>query len=1111
MKVFNKLLILKWHYIEHEMIELGNINFLTGKNASGKSTIIDAMQVILLGDTSGHIFNKSANEKSRRTLLSYVKGELTDNEEAGFNYLRNDDFTSIIAMQAYDNLKNKYFTIGIQIDMATDNTWEKSFFILDGKIPENHFILDGNVMNIRELKDFSDRNKVKLDQYRQNNRYREALLGKLGNVNNKYFSLFKKAVPFTPITDIKGFITEFICDTDKKVDIVSMQNNIRYYERMKLEAEDIEKRIKVLENIQENYKEYNRLRDLEKLHGYIVDKAREQSAIERIDSIESNIKNLEKEISKKKEEYEENKRKVDNLNYEKDSINKELSNSAEYNRDKEYREKIKDLNKKIKENEDTRDRIINKLKQRIGSWNYRFSELEIQKENCEMKAFLDKLEELMSLLNENDIGKLDYDVLCLINKKMKKKIENYNIKQYKVESDIEAKKDEKANLQQEIVNLKKGKKGVEERIINLKNLISNELSTIYNKKVDVELICDLIEIKNEKWQDAIEGYLHTQKFYLYIEPKYFIEGLKIYERYKNECNIYGVGLIDIEKVREKQRSYVEGSLAEEIQTDNYDVRQYINYLLGRVMKVDDVSQLRNHRVSITVSCMLYKNYVARQINPRRYEIPFIGVRAIKRQLEVKRQEEIKVEEELKGLKKKENDLKEICKLRDVGEDIIDEFYRRKIDINLIPSDKKILIDWQQKLSEIDASNFIMLKRNLEELDNSINDINDKMIEIKSDSKTANDKIHKLKNDDIKVAKYDKDKCTRNIEDLYDKEWIISIGQPKYEQELKRLITSKLVIDNFKSSKKRFDGQIKNQWLQLANTRQNYIREFQGTFNINDKSNEAYDKLLTQLSETDLPKYKGKIDDAIKTAQQEFKDDFLSKLKYNIDVVTGQIKELNAALKSMSFGKDSYAFKVTPNTQYKKYYEMITDPRLMGEFTIFSGVFQDKYKDVMGELFKKIIDVGEGALSVDEREEMEINIKKYTDYRTYLDFDLVVTDTNGRKSHLSKMITKKSGGETQTPFYISVLASFYRIYRMNAKKNDTSRLIIFDEAFSKMDHERIAVCIKLLRDLGFQALISAPTEKVANIAPIVDKTLGVIRTSDRTFVKAFTKKELNDVI
>ena len=125
------------------------------------------------------------------------------------------------------------------------------------------------------------------------------------------------------------------------------------------------------------------------------------------------------------------------------------------------------------------------------------------------------------------------------------------------------------------------------------------------------------------------------------------------------------------------------------------------------------------------------------------------------------------------------------------------------------------------------------------------------------------------------------------------------------------------------------------------------------------------------------------------------------------------------------------------------------------------------------------------------------------------FDLYVIDEEGRSQRLSRTLNKKSGGETQTPFYISVLASFAQLYRVRHKQEagNTMRLIIFDEAFSKMDSERIQESIKLLRRYGLQALLSAPPEKIGDIAPLVDRNLCVFRSGDRSYVKAFDSKRL----
>ena len=104
MKLLKKLLLINWHYFSHQMIEFEQLNYMTGVNASGKSTIIDALQLVLFGDTAGRYFNKSASGKSARTLDSYLCGELSDNADGGYRYLRSGRFTSYVVTKPHASL-----------------------------------------------------------------------------------------------------------------------------------------------------------------------------------------------------------------------------------------------------------------------------------------------------------------------------------------------------------------------------------------------------------------------------------------------------------------------------------------------------------------------------------------------------------------------------------------------------------------------------------------------------------------------------------------------------------------------------------------------------------------------------------------------------------------------------------------------------------------------------------------------------------------------------------------------------------------------------------------------------------------------------------------------
>ena len=85
----------------------------------------------------------------------------------------------------------------------------------------------------------------------------------------------------------------------------------------------------------------------------------------------------------------------------------------------------------------------------------------------------------------------------------------------------------------------------------------------------------------------------------------------------------------------------------------------------------------------------------------------------------------------------------------------------------------------------------------------------------------------------------------------------------------------------------------------------------------------------------------------------------------------------------------------------------------------------------------------------------------------------------------------AGGEGQNPLYVALLASFAQAYRIHSpiqgRRMPTLRLVVLDEAFSKMDAEKVASCIELIRGLGFQAIIRATNDKMQNYLENVDKT------------------------
>ena len=67
-QALSKICLNNWHYIDKKVLTLNEgINFFTGHSGSGKSTVLDALQIVLYADTDGRrFFNKAAADDSNR-------------------------------------------------------------------------------------------------------------------------------------------------------------------------------------------------------------------------------------------------------------------------------------------------------------------------------------------------------------------------------------------------------------------------------------------------------------------------------------------------------------------------------------------------------------------------------------------------------------------------------------------------------------------------------------------------------------------------------------------------------------------------------------------------------------------------------------------------------------------------------------------------------------------------------------------------------------------------------------------------------------------------------------------------------------------------------------
>jgi len=1124
MKKLTRLLLIHWHYFTHETVSFETLNFLTGKNASGKSTIIDAMQLVLFGDTSGSYFNKAASGKGNRSLMGYLKGELGDDEDSGFKYLRNGRFTSYIALEFFDEEKDRYFTGGCCFDVYSENDMQKLFFLYDGGFPKNEFVENKIPWEIRKLREFL---KEKYPSHKTTDvgrEFRTALYGKMGGLRDRFGSLLKKAVSFNPNVDIQDFISEFVCDTQQTVDVSQMQENIRSYKRLEDEANVLQIKISQLEEIMAEHTAFIRAKQDEQLYSYLIDQAQQDMKTSELERAQKNVEELLSKLQDVELSIASQSSRLSHMQDERSQLHARLINDEAAQAIELLESEIVAKEAQIKGIFAGFEKAIARLSQYISSWNRcvtgmseKLMSLDAGSMDalldsrildiCEESAYFLKQAECLANMDDQSILSVGESGLQELSSQIQMLIAHTIELGSRIVDEQQRLATRRSALQQEQKSLESGIYQFPQDALDLKTAIASRLRTLAKHEVKVTIIAEAAEIENDRWRNVIEGYLNTQKYYVIVPDQYFRDALRVFDAMKRDRKLYGTGLVDIEKLRRKNPSIDPGSLAEEIQTTDSDVRVFLNFTLGWVHKCETVNELRRFNTAVTDDGMLYQNYVVRAMNPERWAKPAIGQSAIRRRLDAVKLELTMLTNQISACATAKAGIDLCSKLSIPGESDIQQAVAYAKEKQTIPVLEQDVLRLRTSLAAIDKSSIDALKNHVAQLDISIKSLEADLRAQNKEQGILEERLRVCQEETIPKLEDEIKTSLQCIAQKYDSEWVESTGGLRYQRELSTRRSAEDIYRAFPRELNRSTNTRNSSWSNLVELRQDYNRKYIMGYDTKAEANDAYDDAWLELSENKLPEYLARIEDTRKKAFEQFREDFLSRLENNIRDADTQINGLNAAIKGSFFGEESFRFKIIPRPEYKRYYDMLVDPMKMeGGYNLFSEQFNLKYKDEIAELFA-IITNEDGGGKAQEKSDYDKRVQMFTDFRTYLTFDLESVNRDGESQRLSKTMGKKSGGETQTPFYVAVLASFAQLYRTGRDKTqNTARLIIFDEAFSKMDGERIIRSVQLLRQFHFQVILSAPTEKVGDIGTLVDRNLCVLREGKHTCVKAFDPRK-----
>lgn len=1075
MKKLTRLKLINWHRFTNTTIDFETSTLISGENGAGKSTLLDAIQFVIICSTN--YFNKAAHENGKRKLTGYIRCK-TGRENKP--YERTGEISAHVALEFYEEKRDKYFVIGAVVDSASEGQEKTVRYLMDGVRLEDDFFFQGRTP--KSINQFRTTNAKKIRQWCTTDKEARSMMkNRFGRIEDKFFRLIPKALAFRPIDDIKDFVYSYVLD-EKAVNIDVLRENVRTYQDLQRTLENVKVRIGRLENI--NTLHDQAMDGLQKDRQYEYYLARAEA-----DLVQESIGRMQSEIQSdmlRLEELNGQIRTVKVEQTEKQQIRDDLR--AELATDKDFLAKDEQEKKlQILEN-----RKSDMLKERDT----------LQKS---MDVAKEQLKKLLKVKDTDDCIRLYYENLCTPDKdfRLTETKENlFRVISYKNEmrnrvlqkkAEVQAKEaavsGEKQELDRKIELLMKKKLSYTDDVERVRTSIKEEFQRI-GRTPEPRILCELLEITDDTWRNAVEGYLNTQRFYILVEPENFDIALGIYDRLRKERKAYGVGLINTQNLEEFDTA-PQGSLATVVSSKNKYAKRYINMILGKVHMCDHYRELKKYKTSITRECMKYQNNVASAIKPAVFETPYIGQNALKVQLEQAKQKREEIKKQLEEMQERIEQLAFVLEPLSTEQDT-DIKYR----IDVIGDLRQISVEIRKCKDNIATleknSNMIMKQVQLSTLEKMLEEI---AVNLNNQNRAAGKIEERISLTKQRVADEKVNHAEKAVlfEQIGDR---AGDSLPIWKQEYEKQTVDKSFTqfkDNYLRRRKANQTLVDRSVDAMKGAMNGYKTAHDFGAPAAMEGYPDFEAEYLKLKNSELLQYEDKVETARSAAEEEFREQFLSKLQENMKTAQTEFKELNKALNDIAFSNEKYEFMYMPSKKYRQYYEMIMDDfnAMQGE-SIFSGMFHENHKAVIEELFERLaIDNDNSAKALDE----------FTDYRTYMDYDIRIIHSDGNYSLYSKVCEEKSGGETQTPFYVTVAASFVQLYKNNIG-GEAIGLVLFDEAFNNMDDERIGGVLEFLRRLPLQILIAAPPDKIQYISPFVEETLLVMTDEKVSFAERY---------
>ena len=1090
-----RLKLINWHNFENVTFDCARLTYMIGVNAVGKTTILDAIRYCL---TTNRNFNALGNKKSGRTLQGSVHAK-----QRGENaYRRPGRTVAYIGAEFWDSVKRTNFVIAVRVESEGpmqelhpgDQTW---YISEDGITLEKLPFIDPRTGAPSAKEDFKPA-VGRLSYTRSPSEARDRICRALGigrassPLGKKFNEVFQMGTSMDEIPNFREFLYQYILP-QPELDLDALQGDRVELENLHAVLAEAQTRAAALEQIVEYGREA-----ASKETDALVNRGAALLARAEADAGEDSVW---------QERLDAGHRQLAELN-----ASYEAAKNAEAEARRAY------LAAHGAASASGEGRALDAMTEELAR-KKSVMDAAAQKVSA-LERTADTVTNLLTVLNRSGFAverslwpvSLTAEQLPVLTEALdgiEKPLEEQYFAARQTVADL-ARAQEEKRAELDAVSGGKWVYPHGDAATKVRDAVNAELKS-RGMQPDAKIFCELLNVADESWQDCVEACLGDRRFDILVPPAHYAAAKSAFVALKEKVG--PISLLDTPGLRKANRradTAPADSLAAQVTSENPLAAQYADTILRRIVCCDTPDTLENYPDSATRDLLRHHPFrLERLRTPQRY----IGLEARRARAGALAGEMNTLAEEVRAAAQAEQNLKaaysqyqtllrgttleELAALWDARAALTAA--REAVDAQaakLAECRENPLLQQLYKEEEVREAAWEAARTAVEQTGGDLRVCEKQIASCEAEQQKAVDTA---------------EKSAQAAESFFAAHPLVEPLSRSRQQALTGPDKSpRAAAQAAEKAQAKLDDALTvylNSTLEPA--QKAYNQRYVCDYPLGLAGLEQYRAQHESLVRIDLERYAARLEQAQRDCKDRFRKDILFRMKDDIFNARRQFRELNKVMEQLTYGEEVYRFELEPSRdpQLAAFYQVIVDK---GNQQMTDGDSLDNlaatadpvYERQVDELMEKIMaDVDENTRARQEgRRPENVTLSDYVDYRTYLDYDIKVTNTvSGQQAYLSRVSRDSSGGENQAPFYVAICASLLQIYQ---KSENSIRLVLLDEAFSKMTSDRIRPMMELFRRLQLQVLLISTVEKSTAIQPYCDITYSIVRHGDANAIAPF---------